>query len=370
MTTIGRLLTRLHQDAWDAAGDHPSPSRRRCGVGRVAAAASRCLKLLDERADLWGHLDLLESLVDHTHPSAPGLARIATSLGAIADVLGSSQDEVRLSAAVERSRLSTHVQAALHAVVRAPIPGVSPPHRASLSAVAAATETSALVPPNALTTTLSHLSAGGDAITHWGRIATQSLSQPASVTGYALQRTAVDIARVCHTASRTATDPGVRSALADVSAAWRAAAAWPVHLRLGGRTPDLTPASVNLAHELGADALPWVTVLHALRAAADVAAAHSRCLGVLAQTHQLWVAASTLAATGQHGATAWVREPADRSDSRDLANRSAAATAALAQMLNEMGKPPVVRWETVTPPRPRREMAPRMVQPALPGVTW
>lgn len=374
MTTVGHLLTRLHQNAWDAVGDRPSPSRWRCGVGRVAGAAARCLKLLDERGDIWGHLALLESLVDRTISPDPGLARIATSLGAIADVLAISQDELRLSAAAERSRLGTHIQAALHTVTRTPIPGVSLTHRSSLSAVAAATEPASMVPPHALGTTLTHLSPRPDAVTHWARVATQCLSQTASVTGYALQRTAADVALICHAASRRAGEENLSAALARASTCWRSAAAWPAHLRLGGRTPGLTQVSTSLAHTLGADEVPWTTLLRALRAASGVAGAHTRCLEVLAHTHQLWVAASTLPDSPLDRREAhrppWVREASDGRGSHELAARSASATAALERILTVMGKPPVARWETVDPPRPRREMSPQTGQPVLPGVTW
>jgi hypothetical protein len=93
------------------------------------------------------------------------------------------------------------------------------------------------------------------AIARWETAATDAILSPRLVTQHALQLGAADIALLC-AAANTITEhasedrTGGVSALLAAARAWRQAARWPSHLRLGGRSTELRHASAELRQTL------------------------------------------------------------------------------------------------------------------------
>lgn len=97
------------------------------------------------------------------------------------------------------------------------------------------------------------------AIARWETAATDAITNPRLVTQYALQLAAADIALLCATASAIIDganqswhthDDAASKALTAGGRAWRQAARWPSHLRLGGRSAQLRHASAALRQQL------------------------------------------------------------------------------------------------------------------------
>lgn len=93
------------------------------------------------------------------------------------------------------------------------------------------------------------------AIARWETAATDAIANPRLVTQHALQLAAADIALLCAAAnaitdhanrSQQTYDGKAREALTAAGSAWRQAARWPNHLRLGGRSTQLRRASADL----------------------------------------------------------------------------------------------------------------------------
>lgn len=97
------------------------------------------------------------------------------------------------------------------------------------------------------------------AVARWETAATHAVTNPRLVTQHALQLAAVDIALLC-AAANTITEhasedqPAEAAALVAAGKAWRQAARWPSHLRLGGRSTQLRHTSAELRQTLN-DAL-------------------------------------------------------------------------------------------------------------------
>ncbi len=97
------------------------------------------------------------------------------------------------------------------------------------------------------------------AIARWETAATDAITNPRLVTEHALQLAAADIALLCAAAnaitdrvdqSRQIDDGNAREALTTAGNAWRQAARWPSHLRLGGHSTQLRHASADLREYL------------------------------------------------------------------------------------------------------------------------
>ncbi len=97
------------------------------------------------------------------------------------------------------------------------------------------------------------------AIARWEAAATDAITKPRLVTQHALQLAAADIALLC-AAANAITDHANQSrqiyageaggARTTAGSAWRQAARWPSHLRLGGRSTQLRHASADLRERL------------------------------------------------------------------------------------------------------------------------
>ncbi|HEY3410816.1 MAG TPA: hypothetical protein VGK53_21835, partial [Propionicimonas sp.] len=97
------------------------------------------------------------------------------------------------------------------------------------------------------------------AIARWETAATDAITNARLVTQYALQLAAADIALLCATANAIIDganqfwhthDDAAGKALTAGGRAWRQAARWPSHIRLGGRSAQLRHASADLRQQL------------------------------------------------------------------------------------------------------------------------
>lgn len=94
------------------------------------------------------------------------------------------------------------------------------------------------------------------AVARWETAATDAVTNPRLVTQHALQLAAADIALLCAAANaiteHASEDQPAEAGTALVAAgrAWRQAARWPSHLRLGGRSTQLRHASAELRQTL------------------------------------------------------------------------------------------------------------------------
>jgi hypothetical protein len=426
MASVGDLLRRLHLQAWELSGTPTTPATEARldgqlrGWVRVAASASRALAPLRHRPDLD---DVLDQLADGglATPGRPAarLAALSQTIGAIGDILASRGPDIERAGTATKDRLHASVQAALHAAARATLTVAQqvghPEAEALMSRLAEATEMAAMIPPSARTSRLDHLAiivpgpqTLQGAVEQWARTATTVLSSQTQVTGYVLQSTAANIALLCLATARAtkaaAADGPIAQPVADhavvalqaASRAWRNAAAWPPHLRLGGRSAEYRRASNDLLAALSADlnANPapgnrFTELLAALPFAGEVARAHQLAAERLADAGGVWVSGESLMSTPQHHRAAvaglrrssWIMEQPGQHAAEPIAAASRAAGAALHAALASLNAaansrsaasfaqpPPVPVWETVTArPSPSQERFARPNAPRLPG---
>lgn len=398
--SIGDLVEQLHRQAWAFTGP-PGDSVADLQAWRpLAVGAARTFVALGVAAELRADLVTLAASLPPGGSAGSSLVSMGETMGALADVLVTHPGALDAASAAARERLAVSVQAVLHVVAqRTPSLDSSAQSEVALQRIKAATEAAAQVPPQGRSTPLMGLSVlprpgtAEAAVTAWAREAHAVLTSPLHVTGYSLQRTAVDVALICRTVARAgAMPPGVALELGGASQQWRAAAAWPDHVRLGGRTRNLRLASENL-HSLlleGFGSEDPAVLRRTLDAAQGVAAEHGAALRSLAAGRRLWVAVASLPDSylDQHPGTrrsGWVMEPPTSQASHHLAQASATAYAALSAAVTSVDlamegqphavTPPAARrpteWETVAPVRTtRRTSPPAMVHaaPMLPGL--
>ena len=235
-----------------------------------------------------------------------GLTRLSLTFGAIADLLAAHDTGVERAGVSERARLSASLEATLHVAARATLMNcgrydAQPLEAAgrSLERLSQLTELAALLPPSARVSALEQLNTRRtevgtleERVAAWGQLATTVLSGDAQLTGYALQSTALVIANICNRAAQTVQAfeansrqsdlPGLAATYLEQSASgWMRAAAWPEHIRLGGRSRELRLASTDVIRALAVPANPSVSHLITLQAAvhlaSNVGAAHPLC---------------------------------------------------------------------------------------------
>ena len=286
-------------------------------------------------------LDPLASGPRHPLPAdaepVPVLARLARNMGAIGDVLA---DNLRNGTrpeyvGAEAAKLESTLLAPVHLAARWSGAGLEhqeiPRNRASirglLDDLAAVTEPWALIPPVHRGSVLEDLrirtaSAPGlkGAAVAWADEALLVLTDRYRVSGWAMQAIAGNLAHISHAArvavqaaawdGRPPADDRVSAqALAESSTAWRAAATWPPHVRLGGKATDLRALTRDLQQQLASD--PPRTLddtRNLIRLALPVAQAHTAMMDNLVAKHELWVHGPSLgpSAGDIHG---WAREP-------------------------------------------------------------
>ena len=427
MASVGDLLRRLHLQAWELSRPPATPSTEARlhgqlrGWVRVAASASRALSPLRHRPDLDDVLDQLADggLATPGRPAAQ-LAALSQTIGAIGDILASRGTDIDRAGTASRDRLHASVQAALHAAARATLAVAQevghPDAAALMSRLAEATEMAAMLPPAARTSRLDHLALTvpgpktlQGAVEQWARSATTVLSSQTQVTGYVLQSTAANIALICLAAAQATKAAAARgplaqpvadkavAALREASTAWRSAAVWPQHLRLGGRSAEYRRAADDLVAALNADpsvkpapGTRFVELLAALPLVSEVAHAHQQATERLADAGGLWVSGASLMATQHHRAeipglrrSSWFRELPGQHAAEPLAAASRTAGAALrtasdtlhhaanSRSAASFGQPTPVLvpiWENVTArPTSRQERILRPDAPRLPG---
>ncbi len=426
MATVGDLVDLLHRQAWELARQRVEdpqeilPLHMR-GWVKVAAAASRALALLDVRRDLD---DILDQLADGglASPGRPDrrLADIGVTFGGIGDLLAAEHVNVELAGYPSRSRLHAAMWAGLHTAARATLgiaqdAGGGEPSTV-MATLAGITELAALIPSSARENLLDRLQAPSPgssslkgAVDGWAAAAGEVLTDDHQVTGYALQRVAGSIALICQVTAATTKEAAaaglVNPAAARIAAgalehaaqAWRQAAAWPPHLRLGGRTTELRYASTVLDQALtgpqaAARDLPerLTGLWAAVNTATLVGDEHRVMTARLAAGGGLWVSVAALPPAYQatHPGVRrsdWVPQPASSTaTSKPLALAARAATDALRSAASELDAAvqPIQAgivgerssagyaqvWETVTPPSRRQAPPGHHQAPMLPGL--
>lgn len=393
MSTADNLLLRMEErcrSLWQWDGVHHRADRVESGWPSVADAASRVLNILEGDPHAVAALSDLAALSSASDPDHR-MVQLAEILGAFADLLSAQIDTVHGASVAERSRAAARIQASLNAAARASLWRSAQPTliRDALADLQDATELAAGLPTHFTRDTLENLSIQPDparlpaTVEVWARAALPILVGNTQLTGYAMQSTALVIASLCdvsvqslHTAARKHPDqlqppptPAI-DALTSASERWREAAAWPAHLRLGGRSPQLRQATAHLAKRLrlvAAEAdLPELE--SSLRLALPVATAHARGMHRLHDQGQLWVAVASLPDRYQalrHGTprSGWVLEPGRKVDSGRLAAASEVAREQLDHCMTTiraaiavMSRPALVEpvWESVSPVRTGR----------------
>lgn len=189
----------------------------------------------------------LHSVAVGRQPETVNLEPLASTMGALGDVLASNNGIIARAPLPERARLRLNVQATLHWLAQWSVqqPGVPASRRTVLLELLQATETAALMPAGARTSALECLSLASDntlggAIARWSLVAEQELAGTNQLTSYTFQSTAGMIAMLCGRTAEAARAVRPREAadrtpevLQRSFAAWRDAAAWPDHVRLG-----------------------------------------------------------------------------------------------------------------------------------------
>lgn len=321
MATIADLIMRMREHAW-----HLEAHAERAGVtganiegwAALAGSAARTLRMLELDAPTSDALTALRSDSNSADLSGGVLVPLAITLGAVGDVLVSNEEIVQRAPLAERARLRMNVMATLHLVAnytmrQAPVPE---PLVGPLSQLMQVTETAALIPAARRASVLDHLAitrpADGTlngAIGHWADVAARQLASPAQATGYTFQSSAGVIALLCARTAEAArglyrhdrTD-GDTHVLQQAFLAWREAAAWPRHVRLGGGgTADLRRATgalvAGLEGQMAGRMHPVARMLvlqEGMHRAEQVAANHRHALAELVRHGGLWIAAENL----------------------------------------------------------------------------
>lgn len=353
MASVARLVDRMEDQGWALWTRRPGLGAyaQHCAAWpSLARAAYHPLTQLGPQSP-----GLLTALADLSRQPAHGkpdaaVQELGMIYGATGDLLATLAAGIEHAPATSRARLSARLQATLHVAARATIAtarrdGHAPDAAwACLERLEQATELAALLPPEARTGALELLTTshrGADtfsgAVRGWAREAETVLSGDTQLTGYALQSSALVIASLCDRAARVVEQADgatlnreAAGALRRCSEDWRRAAAWPEHIRLGGRSADLRHATTALARQLEKSFRPVVKhrdlldLQAAIHRADVVGTLHAASMQDLSTRRQLWVAVAALPAHYQatHDElrrSQWVTEPAGRDDSRHLA---------------------------------------------------
>ncbi len=407
MASVARLVDRMEDQGWAlwTRRSGPGAYAQHCAAWpSLARAAYHPLTQLGQQPQV-----LLTALADLSRQPAygrpdAGVQELALIYGATGDLLASLAAGIEQAPATSRARLSARLQATLHVAARATIAtarrdsGAPDAAWTCLERLEQVTELAALLPPEARTGALELLTTshrGADtfssAVGEWALEAEAVLSGDTQLTGYALQSSALVIASLCDRAARVVEQADratlnreAAGALRRSSEDWRRAAAWPEHIRLGGRSAGLRHETTTLARQLEKPLGPvaahrdLLDLQAAIRRADIVGTLHAASMQNLSTRRQLWVAVAALPAHYQatHDATRrsqWVMEPAGREDSRRLAALSHTAHmqlgkaaaflgAAVGQTVTSVTQPQPV-WEVITPPsgRPTAERVRGMV---------
>ena len=312
----------------------------------------------------------------------PALARLALTMGAIGDVLA---DNLRNGArpeyvGAETAKLEATLLAPVHLAARWSGAGLEhqeiPRNRASirglLDDLAAVTEPWALIPPTNRGSILEDLrirttSAPGlkGSTVAWADEALLVLTDRYRVSGWAMQAIAGNLALISHTArlavqaaapdGRLPTgDQGSVQALAESSTAWRAAATWPPHVRLGGKATDLRALTRDLQQQLAGDPpRTLVETRNLIRLALPVAQAHTSMMDNLVAKHELWVHGPSLGPSAGD-IRGWAREPWWSTQGVPMMNAARTAYRALdrvsASLAGRTGRPPTAPLPLGWPP--------------------
>ncbi len=351
--TVGELLQRMREHAWqieraEARGTEDEPvDGAPGGWAALARNAERLLTHLELDRATRSALVRLQSTVVQSRAEDARLRSMVAAVGALGDVVASNAGIVMRAPVPERIRLQISVKATLHGLARwaSRQTDMSAPMRAALLDLMQATETAALMPPAHRSSALEFLSVTHDTtltgvITKWAAVAKRHLSGPGQLTSYDLQSTAGMIAIMCGRAAESSRFVAHRhptdqtpEALLRAFAAWRDAAAWPHHVRLGaGKSGDLRRATGALMAALDGPMTDRLGPLERLlvvqdgvHRAEEVAEAHRTALGAISTQRQLWVSAASLsprylAAHLQIRPTGWTPDPDGEAGLRLIAN--------------------------------------------------
>lgn len=310
--------------------------------GLLARNATRVLDLLEGPTELRPILQQLAAVPDgQKRDEDSPLARVALTLGVLADTLDSRPDVVRSASLMDRSQLRANILASLHVAAEASLVGAAPPgqHSAAmllLRDLAEGTEFGSHVPPRPLQGPVSLLRLGpapgslDGAISRWASIAAEILGSPTRATKYAFQRTAATIARICctvandlaHYRGQAGGVPRVRAAVLAAFQSWQAAADWPTELRLDGRSGELRQSSQDLEEAMskglwcaGPGSLTGLESV--LLTASEVGAVHEKQLQRRVTSGGVWVLADALGPAyltrhpGTHRSD-WLPDPGSR----------------------------------------------------------
>ncbi len=269
---------------------------------------------------------------------APQLAELAQIMGGISDTLA---DNLRTGgraefAGTEALKLEASLLSAVHVAARwsrstmddQKLPTTRSSVMAFLNDLAVITEPYALIPPGQRTSALEELALRAPntpgvegAAANWDHLASETLSERYRVSSWALQAIAGDLALLSHAArsavlvaaSRGEISPPTANQLSDrldaSVRAWRTAATWPPHLRLGGRNVDLREASRDLREAIATRPTgtlgSWRRILGV---AMPVALGHAAVMRALVRKHELWIHSSAVDPVDGY-ARGWGREP-------------------------------------------------------------
>jgi hypothetical protein len=275
--------------------------------------------------------------LDGVHPASQ-LAELAQIMGGISDTLA---DNLRSGgraeyAGAEALKLEASLLSAIHVAARwsrstmddQKLPTTRSSVMAFLNDLAVITEPYALIPPGQRTSSLEELALRASntpglegAAVAWARTASETLTERYRISSWAMQAIAGDLALLSHTArsavraagSRGELPPQTASRLSDSlhasTRAWRAAAAWPPYLRLGGRSLDLREASRDLRETIATGATATLaTWRRVLGVAMPVALSHAAVMRSLVRGHELWIHSSAVDPADGY-ARGWGREP-------------------------------------------------------------
>lgn len=355
MSTANDLLIRIEErcrSLCQGDGDQHDAGTLASGWSQVAEAALRGLQLLDSDTHVMAALSDLVALPRSGDPDHR-MVRLAEVLGGLADLLSAHLDVVHEAGVAERAYIAVRIQAALNVAAGATLRQSAQPNWGigAIADLQDATEVSAMLPTRSNGGVLENLSIQqGNAgllamVKVWSAAALPILRGSTQLTGYAMQSTALVLAALCdvgveilraETVERLESLQARRSravdALTSASQRWREAAAWPAHVRLGGRSAELRQATARLSAVLRERVAQanLLDLVGSLRLALPVARAHVCGLQRLHDQGQLWVAVATLPARYQalHRGTlrsGWVLEPGRRVASAELAVRGRAA---------------------------------------------
>lgn len=350
MATIADFTARLDQQTRSLAQTTSEDGLKAHTAGWMLLAkhTSRALSYLPlggrpEQVGL-GHAVVLKPLVDgprrqlpaNTEP-VPALAQLSVTVGAIGDILA---DNLRINprpedVGREAAKLQASLLASVHVAARwsrACLEGEYIPRnrlsiRGFLDDLAGATEPYALIPPANRGGALQDLRIRTDtapgltgAATAWADEAVLVLAERYRTSGWAMQAIAANLALISQTAHTAVQQAARRGELPDLGrmatqplagsvTAWRAAAAWPPHLRLGGKTMELRALTRDLHHQLLTDPPASLADTRALlRIAVPVAEAHTTTMDRLVLGHELWIHGPSLGPSAGY-IPGWAREP-------------------------------------------------------------